>query len=405
MQGYRAILAVCWAVLMVDGFDMQLVGFVAPEIARDWQVNISAFGVVLSAALGGSIVGAMLAGPLVQTVGVRIGLIVSLGVFGGLTLAVPWAHSLPVLASLRLIAGIGLGAAVPIVVIAVASTCPPRWRATIVIATLCGQPVGAGVGAALCTHLIPLHGWASAFWLGGLLPLALIGAVWLVIPDSIGRDGSAAGSRVSGAQFNELLAADMRSVTVLSWMSIFFVGLAVYSVINWLPSVLRSSGHSLEVSLAAMSLFNGGGIVGALVQAALSDRFGPNRVLMTTIAAGALCVALLAAASATVVPALMLSALAGLTLYAGLGIFAPLALSLYPTPLHTTGVGTLMGMGRVGAVCGASAIGFMLSAGIAMGNVLYFPAMGALLATGALLGLRLNAKRQAHRSRASGVSM
>jgi hypothetical protein len=49
--------------IMIDGYDLQSIGYVAPEIARAWSLDIAAFGVVFAAGLGGTIPGAMLAGP------------------------------------------------------------------------------------------------------------------------------------------------------------------------------------------------------------------------------------------------------------------------------------------------------------------------------------------------------
>src|SRR6266850_2167225 len=51
------------AMIMIDGYDLQSIGYVAPEIARAWSLDIAAFGIVFGAGLAGTIPGAMLAGP------------------------------------------------------------------------------------------------------------------------------------------------------------------------------------------------------------------------------------------------------------------------------------------------------------------------------------------------------
>ncbi len=38
--------------IMIDGYDLQSIGYVAPEIARAWSLDIAAFGVVFAAGLG-----------------------------------------------------------------------------------------------------------------------------------------------------------------------------------------------------------------------------------------------------------------------------------------------------------------------------------------------------------------
>src|SRR5882672_3836699 len=96
--------------IMIDGYDLQCIGFVAPEIARAWSLDIAAFGMVFAAGLAGTIPGAMLAGPAARRFGSGAVLKMSLLVFGVGTLATAQAGNLAQLAMLRFIVGVGLGA-------------------------------------------------------------------------------------------------------------------------------------------------------------------------------------------------------------------------------------------------------------------------------------------------------
>ena len=58
------LLLTCAAVLFLDGFDTQAIGFVAPALAKEWGVTKVALGPVFSAGLFGLMIGALLFGPL-----------------------------------------------------------------------------------------------------------------------------------------------------------------------------------------------------------------------------------------------------------------------------------------------------------------------------------------------------
>ena len=64
------IFALCFAIVLLDGFDTAAIGFIAPSLVREWGVARPALAPVLSAALLGLAAGALLAGPLADTFGV-----------------------------------------------------------------------------------------------------------------------------------------------------------------------------------------------------------------------------------------------------------------------------------------------------------------------------------------------
>jgi len=56
------VLLICAAVLFVDGFDTQAIGYVAPAVAQEWKLARGALGPVFSAGLFGLMIGAMVFG-------------------------------------------------------------------------------------------------------------------------------------------------------------------------------------------------------------------------------------------------------------------------------------------------------------------------------------------------------
>ena len=386
------IVTLAVVIVMVDGFDLQAIGFVAPEIARSWGVAITAFGPVFSAALAGSMAGAMAAGSLTRLLGLRAVLVLSLLLFGGCTLAMAWTDALSSLAMLRFVAGLGLGATIPVVMTIVAANSSARLRATLVVVTLCGQPVGAILGGMLCSHFIPLHGWQFAFYLGGALPLLLILPVLSISWSAdLEPTQSSAGNRLP-----DLFSERLRATTLLLWGSLFLSSLLLYIVVSWLPAALRSEGHSLQASVFAISLFNVGGIAGALLLGPLMDRYGPLRVVPPVYVIAAVCLALLDPLMGRQSLFLAMVLLGGLTAYGAGVALGPTTLLLYPLPLRTLGTGWVMGIGRLGAAIGPWGAGLVLeSTGAAISRLFYVAAIAAALILLLLTTLARLSRRQA----------
>src|SRR3954449_9844074 len=71
--------------LVMDGYDVQAIGYVAPILSNLWQVDRSAFASVFSAGLIGLTVGTLIFSPLSDRIGCRRVLIICTAMFGLLT--------------------------------------------------------------------------------------------------------------------------------------------------------------------------------------------------------------------------------------------------------------------------------------------------------------------------------
>lgn len=377
------IVALGVVVIMVDGFDLQVIGFLAPEIARSWGLNVAAFGPVFSAGLFGSMIGAMAAGHFVRWTSLRAVMAGSLALFGACTLVTASAESLGVLTVLRFIVGLGLGAAVPVVVSIVTRNSPARFRATLIVLTLCGQPVGAIIGAALCARLIPIWGWPAGFYLAGLPPLLLIAPALALLRRNAQSMSVAEGSgdAEESGRWRQLFGGKLFATTLLLWACCFLAAFVIYIIVNWLPASVRADQRTLQQSLLAISMFNLGGIVGALSWAVLMDRYGPARVMVTAFAIAAIALAALDPLQPWFTVFLAAVFVCGFAAYGGAMTIAPLAILLYPPFLRTMAVGWVLGMGRLGATTGPLCASLALTAGLAVARLFYMAALAAALAT------------------------
>ena len=175
----------CAAVLFVDGFDTQAIGYVAPALAREWGLARGALGPVFSASLFGLMLGALILGPLADRVGRRRIIISSTAAFGLGTLATLFAEGPTSLLVIRFLTGLGLGGAMPNAVAMTAEFSPHRRRATMVMVMFCGFSIGAALGGLLAAAMIPAFGWHSVFLVGGVAPLLLCPVLLRRLPESV----------------------------------------------------------------------------------------------------------------------------------------------------------------------------------------------------------------------------
>ena len=136
------IFALCFVVVLLDGFDTAAIGYIAPSLVAEWGVSKPALAPVLSAALFGLAAGALVAGPLADKLGRKRLLTGSVFLFGAACLASAFAPGLTELTVLRFVTGIGLGAAMPNAVTLMSEYCPSPRRALLTNAMFCGFPLG-----------------------------------------------------------------------------------------------------------------------------------------------------------------------------------------------------------------------------------------------------------------------
>lgn len=100
-------------VFFCDGLDTGIIGFIAPALLDDWGISKPQLAPVLSAALVGMSIGAILSGPLADKFGRKKVITFTTLLFGAFTVLCGFATSTQELMIYRFITGIGLGAAMP----------------------------------------------------------------------------------------------------------------------------------------------------------------------------------------------------------------------------------------------------------------------------------------------------
>ncbi len=378
------IFALCFTIVLLDGFDTAAIGFIAPSLVREWGVARPALAPVLSAALLGLAAGALLAGPLADRIGRKKVLAGSVLLFGAACLWSAFSTSLTELTTLRFVTGIGLGAAMPNAVTLMSEYCPDKRRAMLTNAMFCGFPLGAALGGFVAAWMIPQWGWRSVLVAGGAVPLLLAVLIVLLLPESvrflvaqgtttariravlqrISPSAQAARQFVLTEPAASAAAAPAKSgiALVLSppflvgtgmlWLT-YFMGLVIfYALINWLPLLLKDAGFPPHTAALVAALFPLGGI-GAVLFGWMMDRYAPNLVIAGGFAATALCVFAIGQVPRDVVFLGSVIFLAGIVMNTAQASLPALAASYYPTRGRATGVAWMMGIGRFGGIAGS----------------------------------------------------
>jgi AAHS family 4-hydroxybenzoate transporter-like MFS transporter len=354
----------CAIVIILDGFDTQCMGFLVPVISESLRIPLPAFGTILSAALFGLMIAAMVSGPIADRYGRRWVVIVSVVIFAVFALLTSRANTVPELVLLRFLTGLGLGGAMPNAVALTSEYTPPRLQPIVVGAIFVGMPAGALISSVAASVLIPLWGWRSVFVLGGVLPLALALVLIRFLPESMmWQQSMLTKSAVRREEVPvKLLFTDGRAAgTLLLWIPFFMNLLILYFIVSWLPALLRESGMPVSAGVQGIMFFSIGGVIGTLTQGHLMTFIGTRAALLLEFAVCILCIATLALNASSLSIILGVTLLLGITVQGAQSGLNALAASFYPTTIRATGIGWALGVGRVGSIVGPSVGGVLLS--------------------------------------------
>jgi MFS transporter, AAHS family, 4-hydroxybenzoate transporter len=423
------IIAVCFLVALLDGFDSQAIGVTAPLMVPDLHLLPTQLGAIFSGSSWGFLIGALLIGPCADRWGRKQFLIASGLLFSICTIATPWAFDFTSLLWLRVVTGIGLGGVAPCFVSIATEYAPRRMRAGLITVLWTGLPAGGMIVGFLGPSLLPALGWPGIYYGGGTISLVAVLLVIVAVPESLvflvmrNRDagqiariaarldpslagGSTARFMTSekprpGVPVRHLFTEGRAITTLLLWVAFFIDYFVLLGVLIWSPTLLKATGLSVGQAAAGLAFNNVGGVVGCLVAGYLIDRFGPYRILIATFLAAFAATALTGYATPSFAPVAVLETLDGLfTGGAGAGLIAFAAL-LYPSEMRSTGVGWGLGVGRLGGASGPILGGTLLAAQWTPPTI--FAAFGliAILAALVILVMQLYAKR---RSPVGGVA-
>ncbi len=409
-----AVLLVCGLVCFIDGFDIFMIGKIAPAIAQDFGEPTEAMAFLFVSQQIGLAAGAFIVSPLADRYGRRGMLIWSCALFGLITLFSIYAANLTQLALLRGVAGVFMSAGLPMALALISEVTPRKRRSMFVAIALAGYSTGSAASGAVAAWLLDIYGWESGFVIGGIVPLLCIPLLLYFVPESLkymaernpsdpriaatiqrmsrdvrlrGDEQFTMGDAVARPQKSRLLDifTDGRGVmTAIIWAACILSMTNIALLGSWLPTFFQEmAGIPIQrFAISAMIAYLGG-LAGMLSIGWLMDRFNPTRLISLYYIG--LAGALVAMAWVPFEAALFVFVLIAWNFVqtGGQGGLNTLITQVYPPRMRSTALGWAGGAGRVGGVIaplyGAFAIEHDFSLQLTLGLAAIGPLIVALL--------------------------
>ncbi len=377
---------------LLDGFDNMVVPYTMPQIAKEWALTKVQTGSLVSWGFVGSILGAIIAGSLSDRIGrkkMMIAACLVYSIFSGLTYFAP---NFTTYAILRILSGVGYGAAIPVGVTLMSEFAPTKNRGFFVTA-LSGFLIGGWILAGIIAMaVVPAMGW-RLIYLIGILPClyAIVLAKympesprWLLskgretevvkVIQSIERsakgvarewdaDSLIAPSPPQTVGIRALFSKEYFSAT-LNLSILYFCGLMIaYGVSGWLPTLLLQKGYSVVKSYSFSISQNFAGIIGCFLSGFIADKIGRRKSEAYFFALTAVFLFLLGNA-VNQWAIVVFGMLVGATMNFSMAGLQPLLVETYPTEFRNSGVSWAQGLGRVGSIVGPLVAGYVQQIGL-----------------------------------------
>ena len=396
----------------LEGFEMQLIGYTAPAMAETMHVSKFTFGWLFAANNFGFMIGALLLSSFGDRIGRKKMIVLGALLFGIFTLAIGYSGEFTEVLIFRLIAGIGLGGAVPNIIAITAEYAPARRRATALSVLFISYTLGSALSGIGASYLLKSHSWQLLFQIGGWSGLALAALMIWRLPESIrfmarskqverlngvmrnfdpsfhwNGEAGVIEPPPQGAPWKHLFSEGRARTTIALWLAIICSMVSLHLLTSWLPTLIKGFGIATSVAVLIGSMFHVGGTAANIAMGRLIDRFGP-RVVAITLLIAAPVVAILGSTTVSVIALGALVGLTGFFVAGGQNGLNALSGLLYPERIRATGSGWAYGVGRTGSVIGPVIGGALISMQLPS-NILFIIIGLPLIASGvAVLWMR-----------------
>lgn len=358
----KITLLLCFAIAIFEGFDLQSMGVAAPRMRAEFMLDNAQMAWAFSAAILGTLPGAILGGRLADIVGRKKILILSILLFGIMSLLTAFAADYNLLLLIRFLTGLGMGGALPIMITMASEAVSDQYKGTAVSVMYSGIPFGGLLTSIVAMLLAGDSEWRHIFYIGGIAPILLIPLIIKYLPESSDYLKRKTQHQTTIPFFEVLFAKERRMSTIQIWISFFCTLVVLYFLLNWLPLLMGAQGLSkFEANYVQMG-YNIGGIFGSILMGMMLDKLRMSfviKLIYTGILLSLCCLSI-----SPTVALLVLSAVGcGLFIVGGQSALYGLAAMYYPTEMRGTGVGSAVAIGRIGSFAGPLMAGFLLSLG------------------------------------------
>jgi len=416
------VVALCCLCNIADGFDVASLALAAPVLTKEWNIDPAVLGTVFGVSSVGLSIGAFIIAPLADKFGRRPVMLAAIGSLAIALLLTSVATNVPQLLVLRLITGAGLGTLVVCLNTTVAEFTTDEARNVSLAVLHLGFTLGTMTASAIAVLALQFSGWRAIFLAASILnAVTFIASLFLLgespeflvkrrAPRDLGRlnrlrarmrmaslaelPERASDQEKGRGGVRALLGPDLRQATLLVWAASLTYAIVGYFLLNWKPTILANAGLSPTLAAASGMITGACGALGHLSMGLLAKRVGEGRLTAIYFALAAVTLVIFGVQPPDPIPLL---AMAGVTTLFVVGAYTGLflvAVKMYPAAIHNTGVGFVVGFGRLGAIIGPMIGGFLLSAGLnRMDTYFVFSAIAVIPAVTMHLANRLAARR------------
>jgi benzoate transport len=391
----RAV-AVAIALMLIDGLDVAVAAYAAPALSKSWGLDPVTLGYLLSSGLVGMAAGSLILTPFSDKIGRRRMMLVALVlVSAGMVLSV-FAADVAQLMVFRVLAGLGIGGMIANLNVYVSEYSSDKRRGSIFGLYTAGFAIGATLGGLIAGPLIPQFGWRSVFVIGAAASVVMLAVTWRFLPESldylITKRPQSALSRLNSilVQMNRaaldelpqmpqdrqsqmgvksLLSGRMAAQTLLLWLGYGLMIAAYYFASTWTPKLIATSSGDDSLGVTMGLVVNLGGIMGCFIFSILAVFLRSRHLLLGSLAASALIYVIFGLAFSQTFLAIIVGALLGVVTSANVAGFYATTPSLFPAALRGTGVGWMVGIGRLVSIISPILVGYLLAGGWRAENI------------------------------------
>jgi MFS family permease len=366
----RAVLPLCWAAVLLDGFDLVVLGTVIPVLLKNKIFGLTPPTATAIATTGliGMTIGAMTIGTVTDYLGRRRVMIFAVTVFSVFTVAVAFSTSAFTFGLFRFLAGLGLGGCLPTAITLVTEFARKGKASSAATSVMTGYHVGAVLTALLGLLVLGKgHSWTWMFIIGGIPGLVVAPLMWRFLPESevfLEQKAHArtAAGRAAPAQ-NPVLGLfrdGLARPTIGFWVSSFLGLILVYGLNTWLPELMVKAGYDLKVGLGLLLILNIGAILGLIIAGQVANRIGVRTATLAWFVVAALLLVVLSIKMPSI-PLYVAVLATGTFVFSAQVLIYAFVGQVYPAAGRATGLGWTAGVGRIGAIVGPIIIGALLT--------------------------------------------
>lgn len=376
--------------MVFDGYDYMVVSYTMPQIAAEWHLDKVAMGSLSSWSLFGLIIGGAFAGVISDKIGRRNTLVYSIALYSLLTVPIYFATSFEQFAIFRVLAGVGLGACIPVVTTIFSESTPTPRRALFITFGMAWMIVGWVLGGLIPTLLVPQYGWRICYLIGGAPFLYAVflyfkmheSAYWLA---NKGRKAEAikilehieklATGKVTSRDPGDLevppppkvvgpaalFSKDYRMATAGVWITYFCGLFIVYGINAWLPSLMMEKGFKLTSAYTLAIANNAAAVIANGSTGFVAEIIGRRPNLIVGYLIGGVSIIIMAFVSGGFGIILAANIFMGFAINYALTAVQPLMAEAYPTEFRNTGVSCCQAFGRLGGALAPIVAGAIMS--------------------------------------------